>query len=261
MLSSVALRDAENYSMDVQVFEAALKDLSMSRSELCRAAYIESRQLNHYIRGTKKPHDATKNKIAKVLGLERYQLWPEDGPVKTAAHNEIVNAWPHRSECPLDLWWNLLQSAEERIELLGNDMQFLHEDHSEVVNQLRFKAIARCKVRIVMPSPEIRVEQDRAILNEFKKRMSFLNSFRALQHDRAGAMPAPSCGPDLRYQKSPIQYSMSRFDDDMLVSTNLYNQHGRAAPLFRIHFDKEGGLFSAYVQNFEEIFRDSIPCS
>jgi lambda repressor-like predicted transcriptional regulator len=249
--------------MDIQVFEAALKERSMSKGEFCREADIDWKSLNGYIDGSINPRDANKNKVAKALGLERHQLWPEDGPVKTVAYNEIVNAWSHRSESPMDLWWNLLQGAKECIDLLGNAMQFLHEDHSEVVTLLKSKAIERCKVRIIIPSPEIRVEQDRAIRNEFAKHMSILSTFRALHKDRAGSMPAPGRIPQLRYQKSPIQYSMSRFDDDMLVSTNLYNQHGRDAPLFQLHLDKDktNGIFTVYAQNFEEIFQDAVPCS
>lgn len=246
--------------MDVQRFDQLLLKKYKSQDQFCTELDIDPKSLRGWRDGKIVPRRASMEKVAKYFDVEVFELFPEYGTPKSPALAEMSNAWARRSESPAGFWWKLVKHAEKNIDLLGYAMQFLHEDHNEVVPLLRRKAKEGCRVRIVMPAPGIRAEQDRAMEQALRKSLSVPPERSGLPKDAIGYGPPPVSYPDVRLQKSPMSISISRFDDDMLVSTNLYNQHGRLAPLFHLHLGEGDGIFKAYLQNFDEIFHASIPC-
>lgn len=245
--------------MDVQRFDQLLLEMGKSQDQFCVELEIEPKSLRGWRDGTVGPRRASMEKVSKYLGVQVFEIFPEYGTPKSLAFAEVSNAWAHRSDSPADFWWKLVTRAEKAIDLLGDAMQFLYEDHHEVVPLLKQKAGKGCSVRIVMPTPGVRAEQDKAMEHALRKSLSVPSLSSMMPKDALYRMPPPVPQPDVRLQGFPMSISIFRFDDDMCVSTNLYKQHGRLAPVFQLHLGEGDGIFNVYLQDFDEIFRASSP--
>ncbi|MCL5973325.1 MAG: helix-turn-helix domain-containing protein [Actinobacteria bacterium] len=230
----------------------------MSAADLARRVQVDPKTVNNWINRGSTPRRETQREVANTLGCPINEIWPDQAPPINYALSEIVNAWSHRSETPKDQWLTLLKGATQHIDLLGTDVQLLLEDHSAAVSLLNRKAGAGCRVRIILPSDEMRREQDRELRDQFMKNVLSLSSpGRSRGHNFMDILIEPPM-PELRYLRSRVSYSMSRFDDDILLSVSLFNQLGRLAPVLQLHSEREEGIFALCVDGFDELFSNAV---
>src|SRR5262249_60114759 len=83
--------------------------------------------------------------------------WPPPRPDQAAgtpSTAEIVGAWAHRADVPTDLWLSLLDTARERVDLLGYAYPFLFEMAPQVTATIRRASGAGARVRIAVADPD-----------------------------------------------------------------------------------------------------------
>lgn len=231
-----------------------MAEKGLSAAELARLVSTDPKSADNWINRGTVPRRETQREIAKRLGCEIRDLWPEQVPLSGTALPELVNLWSHRSDSPKDFWWRLFTTASSRIDLLGYAMQFLHEEHKDFVDLLLDKAQNGCLIRIVVADPNAQVVLNRDKEEELSG--GLISRIRTSLTYLRPLMDVLNC--ELRLQAIPMYNSIFRFDDDMLVTPHLYERPGRLAPLLHIQRKMPRGIFDTYASSFEDVFQDAL---
>lgn len=210
--------------------------------------------------GGRVPHPRHRWTVARFLNEDEEYLWPgarrQPAQVGTA-DDEIVAAYPFRSNMPKSGWWELIERARHQIDLLGYTLYFLPLDHPLFVETLAKKCAKGCRVRVVIADPASRHVADRDAEEDLA--MTLVVRIRtSLKYLR------PLLGRDnfeLRYQDVPLYNSVFRFDDHMLVTPHLHATPGAAAPLLHLRYLAPNGLFSRFAAHFDSVWDTTVPVS
>lgn len=176
-------------------------------------------------------------------------------PPMTNGTEEIIGTYPYRSRFPTEKWWELFANATDQIDLLGYTLYFLPLEHPGLIDLLRDKAQRGCVIRAAIADPSsqhvaYRDEEEGEPITLVVRINSTLRHF------------APLTGLDnfqFHYQDIPLYNSIFRFDDQMLTTPHLYATPGSAAPLLHLRQGVENGLFSRFVQHFENVWATTTP--
>ena len=134
-------------------------------------------------------------------------------------------------------------------------MLFLPEQHPGLVDLLKTKEAAACKIRIAMADPTcIYVEE------------------RDKEEKLGGTLPARiqttlyqirdlhQCeNIQIHLHRTPMYNSVFRFDDEMFVTTHLYGLHGSKAPLFHLRRLGAHGIFADFASHFDNLWATTTP--
>ena len=202
------------------------------------------------------PHPRHRFVIAELLEDDEEFLWPgarRSDPAASAA-TEIAGAYAYRSELDVKRWWEFFVRAERQIDLLGFTLYFLPQQHPGLIDLLRDKVEAGCRLRVALADPDSshvqwRDEEERQAITLKVRIRSALDAFAPLGDTSAG----------FRFQEAPLYSSIFRFDDEMLVTPHLYATPGHAAPLLHLRRLMPNGLFSRFASHFESVWSDAKP--
>jgi hypothetical protein len=184
-------------------------------------------------------------------------LWPseETNGAPTAQTAEIVAAYAHRADVPPSAWWHLFTKAQRQVDLLGFAMLFLPEQHPDLVDLLKEKAAATCKVRIAIADPTSidvqRRDEEEQLGGTLPARIkTTLYHFQGLHNCH---------NIEVRYHTTPMYNSVFRFDDEMFVTPHLYALHGSKAPLLHLRRLGPHGIFENFATHFETLWATTTP--
>jgi transcriptional regulator with XRE-family HTH domain len=206
--------------------------------------------------GGRVPHPRNRFLVAQLLEEDDEFLWPgsrRPDPTASAA-TEIVAAYAYRSELDIKRWWEFFVRAESQIDLLGFTLYFLPQQHPGLVELLRNKVEAGCRLRVSLADPlsphvEWRDEEERQAITLKVRIQSALDAFK----------PLAATGAEFRRQEAPLYSSIFRFDDEMLVTPHLYATPGHSAPLLHLRRLMPNGLFSRFASHFESVWSNAKP--
>lgn len=232
---------------------ARMSQMGKSAPALAAEIGVSKKSVTNWLNKGLAPNARNRYDIAKVLGCEIRDIWPDKVLSATNATAEVANAWGHRSDSPKDFWWSFFEAANEQIDLLGYAIQFLHEEHKDFATLLKLKANDGCSVRIVVADPQSQVAVGRdaeeglngGLIYRIQTSLTYLQPL----------VRTPNV--EVRKQAIPMYNSIFRFDDEMLVTPHLYTKPGRLAPLFHIQRRIDDGVFDTFATSFEDVFRDS----
>lgn len=223
---------------------------------LTRRTGVDPKTVQRWLNG-RIPHARHRWKIAEILKEREDFLWPHDGNTPSPAihTSEIVAAYAHRNQVPLDMWWRLFLNAQKNIDLLGYAMHFLPEQHSDLITLFREKATSGCKIRIALADPTciavtIRDEEEQLDGTLPALIQSTLYHFRGI---------SGLAGIDLCYHTTNLYNSLFRGDNEMFVTPHLYALHGSRAPLLYLRSLSPDGLFANFASHFEAIWATAKP--
>ncbi|MEV6521196.1 DUF5919 domain-containing protein [Longispora sp. NPDC051575] len=236
---------------------AALARAGLSSEKLARSVGVDAKTVDRWLAG-RVPHPRTRSAVAECLDEHERFLWP-DAPSRTFANKkvgaEILSAYAYRSDLSTDRWWDLIQSADERIDLLGYTLYFLPMQHPQFVKVLARKAHAGCRIRIVMADPASRHVADR----EAEEDVALTIAVRIHTTLKFFAPLRRQPEVEMRFQDVPLYNSVFRFDGEMLVTPHLYGTQGSQAPLLHLRNLGEDGLYSRFEEHFDAIWEKSLP--
>lgn len=223
---------------------------------LTRTTGVDPKTVQRWLNG-RVPHARHRWKIAELLKEREDFLWPHDGNTPTPAihTSEVVAAYAHRNQVPLEMWWHLFSNAQKNIDLLGYAMLFLPEQHSDIVTLFGEKAASGCKIRIALADPTciavtIRDEEEQLGGTLPARIQTTLHHLRDIY-----GLP----GIDLRYHTTNLYNSLFRGDSEMFVTPHLYSLHGSRAPLLYLRSLDSGGLFANFASHFEAVWATAKP--
>lgn len=235
----------------------ALLETHTSVADLVEATGVDPKTVQRWLNG-RVPHPRHRAVVAQLLRMREDIIWtlPETPiPASPQQSQEIVSAYAHRAQTPVDAWWELFVQAQEQIDLLANAMLFIPEQHAGLMALLKAKCGAACKVRIALADPAcemVRVrDEEEGLGGTLPGRIK-----NCLYHFR-GLLGFP--GVEIHYHSTPLYNSLFRFDNEMFVTPHLYGLHGSQAPLLHFRRLEEDGLFDTFASHFEAVWKTTVP--
>lgn len=235
----------------------ALARAETSIEKVAHAADVDPKTVQRWLAG-RVPHPRHRWSLAQQLDENEEYLWPDARRTDSAgagATAELVGAHAYRSELDVKRWWALLSRAERQIDLLGFTLYFLPQQHPGLVDLLKAKVAAGCRLRVALADPESahvqwRDEEEHQAITLVARINSSLDAFKPLMEHQSAAF---------RYQNAPLYNSIFRFDDEMLVTPHLYATPGHSAPLLHLRRLVPNGIFSQFASHFEAVWADAVP--
>lgn len=163
----------------------------------------------------------------------------------------LTGIWTHRSQLDINKWISKIETSNNNIDILGYAIAFLPE-HYKFMSLIEEKAKNGCKVRILLGEPHSYYVIER---NKEEKNEGSISSRIETSLCRLKPLIDKKL-VEVRLQDTPLYCSIYRFDDDMLITPQLYGIRGSNAPLLNIK-NIENGLFCNYVKHFDDIWNIS----
>src|SRR5258707_10812017 len=141
--------------MNVQLREALI-ETHTSVADLVEVTGVDPKTVQRWLNG-RVPHPRHRTAIAQLLDKREDVIWAlPDTPFSASSQQsqEIISAYAHRSQTPIEEWWNIFSQAQEHIDMLANAMLFLPEQHSGLIPLLKKIGSAGGMVRIALAEPE-----------------------------------------------------------------------------------------------------------
>lgn len=206
------------------------------------------------------PHPRHRTRVAQALAVDEIDVWPDATPTQVTDNplKEIAGAWPHANDPDAPDWRELLDAAGDTIELLDFTLHGILTEPG-VTGQLVTKAAHGAEVRILIanpnsayldihdqelghePAPED-ADQRPVVERELDE------SIKALQPVLARR------GIEVRQFVAERFNTILRFDQDLLVTFDLYGFPTSQAPLLHLRRRQDTGLFDQFTAHFQRIW-------
>ncbi|MEU6189028.1 XRE family transcriptional regulator [Nocardia sp. NPDC047038] len=237
--------------------EALLRN-GLSIDEVAEATGVDQKTVERWITKGRAPYPRHRHTVASLVKETESYLWPEAiSPDRRSAiaESEVVKVYPHRNSVPADLWTRLLQSANDRIEILVLAGLFLAEEPS-FTRTIKQKASQGTSIRLLFGDPVA----DEADKRAGEERLAAGTVSARIRNALVLVSPlAQIDGVDLHYHETTLYNSIFRFDDEMVVNMHVYGQPGAYAPAMHLRRLAGGDLFDTYVTSFEQVWAGSRP--
>lgn len=234
----------------------ALIETRTSVSDLVEATGVDPKTVQRWLSG-RVPHPRYRSAIARLLDRREDTLWtlPDTSfPVSPQLSQEIISAYAHRSQAPVEEWWSVFSHAQKQIDMLGTAMLFIPEQHTELIPFLKERS-STCVVRLAFQDPAcditLRRDAEEGLGGTLAGRIKHgLYHFRAL-------FGFPNI--HIHFHSTPLYNSLFRGDDEMMVTPHLYGVHGTKAPLLHLRRLEKDGLFDNFALHFEAVWKTTRP--
>jgi hypothetical protein len=228
----------------------ALHSVGLNTLDVAVRLGVDPKTVQRWI-GGRVPYPRHRTALVGLTGWMERDLWPSlAGPLEPQPTHEVRIAYPHRSSVDTDAWRRLFDRAHREIGVLAYSALFLAED-SRILQTLRIKASAGCRVRIVLGDPDGREVAHRggdegidAVMMAARIRNALI-LFRPL---------AGLSGVRLRLHSTVLYNSLYLADDELLVNTHVYGCPASHAPLLHLACTEADGMASTYRDSFERVW-------
>ncbi len=235
----------------------ALVARSLSADAAAARVGVDSKSVHRWIAG-RTPHPRHRWAVAALVGEDEAYLWPDaDGRPESPdlGRAELLTVYPHRADVPSTAWRQLLEQATREISILVYAALFLPEQQLDLVDLLRKKGEAGCRVRIAIGDPNSPKLLERGAEERFGTGIGSRAELARLHYASLENVP----GIEIRMHSTTLYNSLYRFDDLMLVNTHVWGVSAFAAPVLQLRRLGQGGLFGTYEQSFESVWSTSTP--
>jgi transcriptional regulator with XRE-family HTH domain len=234
--------------------KAALARSGASVSDLAELCEVDPKTVQRWLSG-RVPFPKHRLKLAQRLGVEEDYLWPEARDQAAAAGSaaEIVGAYAHRADVPVQLWRTLLTAARSKIDLVGYALLFFPEQHPNLTQLIAAKGQAGCMTRLAVADPEGQHTRERDELEGLGGTLP--DRIRTTLGHFAEAEGAP--GFEVRLHEVHLYAGMYRFDDDLIVTPYLVGAHGYQHPALHLRRLGPYGLFERYAGQIDYVWQQS----
>ncbi|OKJ11907.1 helix-turn-helix domain-containing protein [Kitasatospora sp. CB01950] len=209
------------------------------------------------------PHARNREDAAKVLGVDSTMLWPKvvRDALKIGPDREIIRSYPYRSACPSTVWGDLIKNARTDLLFAGYTNYFLWLEQPNLVESLRRKAEAGCRVRFLLGDPDGEVTRQREAIEDValtvSTRIRITLENLAKLRDVTGVEARHSAADDAT---NHVGLSVFRFDSQALVTPHLARVVGHDSPMMHLRRQQEDGMFDRFAAHAEELWDRGRPC-
>lgn len=202
------------------------------------------------------PHRHHREAAAGKLGVSTEYLWPgssgeERHVAAMSAHTEILGTYPDRSSVPRAVWLQLLQSANEKIDILVFSGTFLAQTNPRIAGMLLERAADGVEVRLCFGDPSGSAVAQR---DEEEGIQGTLGAkIRASRSYFAELVEASNC--DVRLHNTTLYASIFRYDDQAMINPHIWGQPASANPLLHVRDVGVDGMFHQYLSSFDRIWQ------
>jgi hypothetical protein len=234
------------------IFEAGLDP-----DRLAALIEVDSKTVQRWLSGGA-PYPRHRVKVAKVLGRQEHELWPEAGAEPISQHDlrrelQAVFATAEDPEAPD--WRELLEDATNQIDLLGWTLiEILAAPGA--IDQLKGKAASGLKLRILISAPDsafLRAAAGELGLDE----VDYIGrSGLQLEAETARGHLEQLAGQprvELREFYTDPRYTILRFDEQLLITPHLHSAPLDDSPLLYLRRRHDGGLFDRFAAHLDAI--------
>ena len=235
----------------------ALAARSLSADAVAARVGVDSKSVRRWIAG-RTPHPRHRWAVATLVGEDDDYLWPEDSNAREkadVARAELLRVYSHRAEVPSTLWRELVEHASSEIAILVYAALFLPEQQLDLVDLLRAKAGAGCRVRLALGDPKSRKLLERGAEERFGTGIGSRAELALLHYASLNDVS----GVEIRTHETTLYNSIYRFDNVMLVNTHVWGVSAFAAPVLHLRRLGAGGLFDTYAQSLEAVWATASP--
>jgi len=239
---------------------SCLAAAALTATDLAAHVGVDVKTVERWIIKGRVPYRAHRTATADLLRTTEAYLWPDvlDDPRATSTSRaELVTLYPHRGAVPKDLWMQLIEAAQERIDILVYAGLFLPDGHPELSKVLITKAEQGTAIRLALGDPDcdaVRLRGDEEHIGEGMAARVRL-SLAYLQE----AIGTP--GIELRLHATTLYNSIYRFDADMLVNAHAYGSPAAQSPVLHLRRLAGGWLFDHYQASFEQVWAQASPAA
>jgi phosphatidylserine/phosphatidylglycerophosphate/cardiolipin synthase-like enzyme len=234
-----------------QALRRAFADADLTEVDVAVRCEVDPKTVRAWVSG-RLPYPRNRRKIAKLIGRDEADLWPERDAVH--ATGDIRLAYPHRWAVPRDEWISLFASARREIGILAYAGLFLAEDEG-VRDVLARQARAGVRVRILLGDPSSRSVGQRGADEGIGDAMA-AKVRNALKHYRTlGSLHSVQ----IRLHDTVLYASMYRADDELLANLHAYGLAAAQAPVFRVRAMPGGDVARLYLNSFERVWATAAP--
>ncbi|MHA6796768.1 helix-turn-helix domain-containing protein [Pseudonocardia bannensis] len=205
----------------------------------------------------RRPHRATRLRVAQLLRVGESHLWPSNGRAPATgspAVAELVHLYPTRSAVPFSLWTELIQGAAEAVDVLVFSGQFLVEQYN-LLPVIRAKSAQGVRFRLAVgdhTSPAVvqRAEEE-GTTGGLEGRIQMM---RRYLHEVAHLPDV-----EVRTHGTILYNSIYRFDDQALINGHAFGSLAGQNPVIHIQRVPEGSMWDHYMRSFERVWDVAVP--
>ncbi|HEX3781518.1 MAG TPA: XRE family transcriptional regulator [Pseudonocardiaceae bacterium] len=225
----------------------------LTPDHVANALKVDRKTVERWITTGRTPYKKHRHAISAMVQETEPYLWPNAvAPERAAgiAEAEVVKVYPHRRTVPSELWTRLFDEATDYIEILVFSGLFLTDDPS-LIKKLRSKAKAGTAIRLLFGDPTSaeltrRSESEgigkNAISGKARNSLAFFQPLADLNNVQ------------IRCHGTPLYNSLYRFDDQMLVNTQIYGFMAAHAPVLHLRQLSAGDMFQTYAESFDAVW-------
>ncbi len=217
---------------------------------------VDPKTVERWITQDRTPYPRHQHAIAAMVRMDVPYLWPRSVTPEKASRigqSEMVQLYTRRSSVPYDLWHQLIERAEKRIDVLAYAGLFLLEQDPRLIDTLRQKAVDGVEVTILLGDPTSAAIERRSVeeggpgvmaakirqVEQYYNRLKGVGRVKVLYHD------------------TTLYNSIYRFDDEMLVNMHVLGIPAPHAPVMHLRKLNGGDLFRTYSDSFDRVLHAS----
>lgn len=233
----------------------ALFEMQLSEGDLAARLGVDPKTVQRWLEG-RLPYSKYRDRLARMLGLDEGELWPEVRGARPARAMppELAGAYPRRNLIPQEAWLAMFATAQVRIEIVAYSAGFLLRD-SRFVQTLANKGSQGLSVAVALGDPD-RLDLARAGLEDDDE-----DGLSESIADAIGRIRpiARSGDVELRLHDVLLYNSLFRVDNEVLVNQHLYGIAAERTPVYHLHKASDEEMFDFYAASFHRIWQVAVP--
>lgn len=244
--------------MSNERLRSQIANAGLSTGDLASELGVDPKTVERWVTKDRLPHRNHRWHTAKTLGVDEGYLWPQvldDPRTRSASQAEFVTLYPHRGSIPSDRWRQLIDQAEDSVDILVYSGLFLIDSQPDFIKKLVAKAEHGTKARLVFGEPDSAAVALRGAEEGIGDNMAS----RARLSLDAVRVAAETPGVEIRTHTTPLYNSLYRLDEHLLVNVHTYGSSAALNPVMHLQRVPGGRLFDHFMQAFDRVWVTAEP--